>query len=352
MSTLINLAREAGASGVTWNDWTSSDEVQALIDSHEGSRGRLFRDCEKAYAEGRHELLRKTWVTVWTTAPEDYDSFGTETVSHGGPWRGKELREVLIDPHHENYQRDRYGSGLHGSWRGDPRVEEQREDTQRAEELVARQVREAKQAAGIVFLAGLSEKQLDRASEGDFDESLEAYCLGWTHVREEKKIRQQFREKQERAQAWEKCRPLIPPDCVLVDDGDEGGYSSEGEYAYRRPHRDARVYYEIGVIELEQDVERSYVMHGRESLGSIADIAYQIENGRLRAADPSSIPPKKVLDRIGHDQLKEIKRLEIKGRIVWVGRARFSYEHMILDDQGRLVRAKAVVAEALKAIKM
>lgn len=349
--TIINLAREAGASGVSWNDWTFSDEVQALIDAHDGPRGRLIRECERAYNEGRHERLRKTWVTVWTTASEDYDSFGTETVSRAGQWRGKELREVVVDPHHENYQRDRYGSGLHGSWREDPRVEERREEERRAEERAAHEVRETKRAGGLVWLASLSEAELDRVADGDQDNRIEAHCLGWTHVREEKKRRQELREKRERSQAWEKCRPMIPADCVLVDDGDEGGYSEAGGYAYRRPRRDARVFYEIRVVEVEQDAERSYVMHGRDSLGSVADVAYQIESGRLRVAAPPDVPPKKVLDRIGHDQLKEIQRLEVGGRVVWVGRARFSYEQMILDDQGRLVRARAVVAEALRAIK-
>lgn len=349
MTPLVALAREAGAADRSWNDWTASDEVQALIDAHEGPRGRLVRECERAYAEGRRERLRKTWTPCWTTAPVDYDTFGTESVADAGEWLGKALREVLIDPLYLTYQRDRYGSGLHGSWLEDPRVEEARYRAQRVQELTEQATREANRAKGLAWLAGLDDAELGRVSDGGRDSDLDAFGIGWTAVRAEEKRRAQARIEIKRAEAWAALRPLIPDGCVLVDDGDEGGYSTDvGGYAFRRPRRDAAAYYGIGVTEIAQDVDRSYVNHARGQLGSVADVAYQLGNGRLRVVAPGEVPPQKVLDRIGHDQLREIRRVEVHGRVVWVGRPRFSSAPLVLDEHGRVVRAKAVVAAALE----
>jgi hypothetical protein len=51
---------------------------------------------------------------TYTTAPEDYDWFGTHTVAIVGTTdRGKTVRKVLSDPNYLDGQRARYGSGLH-----------------------------------------------------------------------------------------------------------------------------------------------------------------------------------------------------------------------------------------------
>jgi hypothetical protein len=342
----IELVRALAQSGMAWDEITFRDDLEALIGQHVeagGPRGRLIRQCEAAYTEGHREHLRKTWVTRWTTAPSDYDWFGTATVADAGTWCGKPLREVLIDPHELRGQEERYGSGLHGSWAEDPNVEEARAQARYATEQAERAAREAKQAEGIAWLSTLSETELDRVTDGDMDDCLDRYGIGWTAVRAERDKRAQARAERKRSEAWAHCRPLIPDDCALVDDGDPGGYYEACGFGYRRPRRDARVYYGIRVVEVERDAERSYVQHsGRDSLGSVADVAHMLGNGRLRVAQPSEVPPQKVLDRIGHDQLGEIKRLDVAGRVVWVGRARFSYEPLILDENGRIVRAKAV----------
>ena len=51
----------------------------------------------------------------YTTAPVDYDGFGT--VDHGivGETSGKEVRLVGISPEHLDWQEMRYGSGMHCS---------------------------------------------------------------------------------------------------------------------------------------------------------------------------------------------------------------------------------------------
>jgi hypothetical protein len=51
---------------------------------------------------------------TYTTAPADYDWFGTRTVRIAGrDKRGKTIRMVRSDPKHLQSQRDRYMSGLH-----------------------------------------------------------------------------------------------------------------------------------------------------------------------------------------------------------------------------------------------
>jgi hypothetical protein len=53
-------------------------------------------------------------VITYTTAPVDYDWFGTETVKVvGKDKRGKVIRQVSSDPNRAEAQRGRYMSGLH-----------------------------------------------------------------------------------------------------------------------------------------------------------------------------------------------------------------------------------------------
>lgn len=53
-------------------------------------------------------------VFTYTTAPTDYDWFGTTTVKIAGhDKRGRPIRLVSSDPRHAQAQRDRYASGLH-----------------------------------------------------------------------------------------------------------------------------------------------------------------------------------------------------------------------------------------------
>ena len=55
------------------------------------------------------------WVRTFTTAPVDYDGFGTVTLKSpaGCTERGREVRLVLTPPEHVNWQRARYQSGMH-----------------------------------------------------------------------------------------------------------------------------------------------------------------------------------------------------------------------------------------------
>ncbi len=51
----------------------------------------------------------KTYVMAETTAPSEYDGFGTFTIHAIGP-----KRWVLIEEEHLSWQTQRYASGLHG----------------------------------------------------------------------------------------------------------------------------------------------------------------------------------------------------------------------------------------------
>ena len=57
--------------------------------------------------------IAPTLVSTYTTAPVDYDGFGTETVAVVGTFDKKPLRHVETPVEHVEWQRMRYGSGLH-----------------------------------------------------------------------------------------------------------------------------------------------------------------------------------------------------------------------------------------------
>ena len=81
-------ARAAGARGESYSEWlwandADGEAVCALRDAGDHS-------VEAAHREGaRERKLADGWVTLWTTAPADYDSFGTEEVERCGEWCGK-----------------------------------------------------------------------------------------------------------------------------------------------------------------------------------------------------------------------------------------------------------------------
>lgn len=56
-------------------------------------------------------------LTRYTTAPDDYDGFGTRTIGIVGYDSGKPVRQVEIHPEHLRWQESRYGSGMHAAWK-------------------------------------------------------------------------------------------------------------------------------------------------------------------------------------------------------------------------------------------
>jgi len=174
--TLIQLARSFGAKGKALTDLTFSDEFVNAVEAVE-SDGRYDRKTrervESAYCEGRREWrLAGGWKTAWTTAPNDYDGFGTEMAEGPFEWEGKQLRRVLIDPDFFSWQTGRYGSGGHGDWDEDPRVTEARIKERLANERAEREASEKRRANGLTWI-----RTADIDGDDDAANSLRAKLL-------------------------------------------------------------------------------------------------------------------------------------------------------------------------------
>jgi hypothetical protein len=55
-------------------------------------------------------------IVTYTTAPAEYDGFGTRIAQVMGTYNGHVIRRVTTPERHVRWQRDRYGSGLFSSW--------------------------------------------------------------------------------------------------------------------------------------------------------------------------------------------------------------------------------------------
>ena len=355
---LRDRARAAGARGATYQDWlwdegpNAGEAVCALRDAGDHS-------VEEAHREGaRAKKVTDGWVAIWTTAPADYDCFGTEEVERCGTWCGKALRRVLAHPHHAVYQEDRYGSGLHFSGREDPRVEEARRVERLAAEARERAAAEGRRAGGLFWLRELPEAELEGDDEDALDALLRERGCGWPDVRAERKRRAEARAAAARAAQWARCRALFPDGATLIDDG---APSRDGSYGFRIPGRDpaayraveVRVGYRVEAGFAKPDADEALVhANGGQSIGSLADVAARIERRELRLARPDEhVPPLAVVERLGCS-FKEVLRFDVAaGPHVWVGRPRFAYDPVVLDDRGHLVRKKAIVEAALRALR-
>lgn len=292
------LAREAGLAGRDWNSWCCDDVVQSYVDEH----GADADAWEAAYAEGEMERRRtiEGWIERWTTAPVDYDSFGTTTVAVEGEWRKRTLRRVLMHPHHASYQADRYGSGLHGTWDEDPREADRRFAEQVARDRAAAEQYEADRAAGLAWLANASDADLDVMLEADEPPR----GVARTDVRTEQRRRVEVRETTTREAEYDRCRGLVTAHEVLVDDGRPAMRGRWGVV----PGRSSRVYYAVSVDEWPRDAERASVhASGKDAheriVGSLATVAKRLDEGSLRGVRAAAVPPEPVLRRIGHEHL-------------------------------------------------
>ncbi|MGA7122392.1 MAG: hypothetical protein WBY94_19975 [Polyangiaceae bacterium] len=333
---LVKLAREAGCAGIDWGKWTASDEVQDLIDTSFDSE-----PIKAAYAEGRRELLIATWRIVWTTAPEAYDGFGTQTIEACGTLYGKVLRRVVIEPSNYVYQTSRYGSGLHPSWEEDPRVEEARSQARIAASVAADNDRKAKHDAGIVWL----QTTATDADLEDFD-TFESRGLRYDEVRAEKQRRESVLVEERRDAEWAWCAAAVPDGVTLIDEGEAAVRGKWGII----PGRDAHVYYNVKIVRgFPNDADHANVIgDGNDNAGSLLYVAQWIKDGRLRIVKPEdNVPPRAVLERIGQDRVRDIRTVEVDGRKVWVGRPLFSLETLVLDEKGHLVRSKKILAKVV-----
>ena len=334
------MARAAGLAGEQWSRWTMSDAVQEAIET---APDAFDSDAiEAAFLDGRRELRAKTWRVCWTTAPDDYDNGGTETLETCGAWHNRTLRKVAIEPESYVYQTARYGSGLHPAWDEDPRVTEAAMHAKIAAENVERDAREAKRAAGLVWLKTATEDELD-----DFD-TFEARGCRFDDVKAERKRREVEDTEKNRTEEWARCLPLVPEGATIIDPGEP---AVRGTYGII-PGRPAHVYYSVRIVRgWPDDADHANVMgEGNDNAGSLVVVAEWLEKGRMRIAAPGEVPPRAVVVRIGHDRVKDIRRAEVGGKVVWVGSATWG-NTMVLDENGHLVRSKKLAAEALSCAK-
>jgi hypothetical protein len=87
--------------------------------------------------------------------------------------------------------------------------------------------------------------------------------------------------------------------------------------------------------------------------GSLASVAERLERGDLRLArEGEFFPPRAALARIGCESWKDVLRVELDGKVAWVGRPRFSYDDpLVVDGDGRVVRVKKLREAAERALR-
>jgi len=350
--TLIQLARSFGAKGKALTDLTFSDEFVNAVEAVE-SDGRYDRKTrervESAYCEGRREWrLAGGWKTAWTTAPNDYDGFGTEMAEGPFEWEGKQLRRVLIDPDFFSWQTGRYGSGGHGDWDEDPRVTEARIKERLANERAEREASEKRRANGLTWIRTADIDGDDDAA----DELARANGLAWEDVRVERRRRRDEKAAAERATKWTECRAVFKDGDTLIDAGTEGYH---GYYGWVSGH-ESKAHFRCKVkphYSCEDDAELAVVYEddGSSTVGTLAAVAAMFASGRMRIAGPEDIiPPRAVTDRL-RISWKNVLRVDVNGRIVWIGYQFASSEALVLDDDGHIVRAKKAVAAAHEALQ-
>lgn len=332
---ILELARLAGESGQSWNAFTDSDAVK-----YAAMAGDLDVDAiEASYQRGRLAYITATWLVVWTTAPEDYDAFGACTLETCGNWHGKQLRKVAIEPGSFVYQSSRYWFGLHSTWDEDPRVQEARAKEQFDRERATQAERDAKRAAGLEWLRTAAEIDLE-----DFD-TFEAHGLRHADVHAELTRRDDEKASAERKAEWARCEAAIPVGATIID---VGVPASRGQYGVI-PAVPAHIYYNVRIRRgWPDDVDHAYVMgDGNDSAWSPSFVVDHLATGRMRIAAPGEVPPRAVVQRIGHDRWKDIRRVEVDRRVVYVGSPMFG-ETLVLDERGHKVRSAKVVAKALE----
>lgn len=338
---VTELARATGVAGRSWHEFQCEDTVQSYCDDNP-VRSAEIREWEAAFEAGALEhRMAGGWVTRWTTAPADYDSFGT-TGEVVGEWHGKPLRSVLIHPHHVGYHECRYGSGLHGLWSEDPREEQARWRREQDERARREAERATLRTTGLEWLVNAADDEIDAAID---DDNLNIRGLEHQDARAELANRANARADAARAAEWDRCAVIVPEGAILVD---YGAPSTRGTYG-TIPGRDPHVYYSVRITNDWRKIadDASVTAASGESAGSLAMVADWISSGRLRVVDASDVPPAPVTARIGHESYRDIQRIQIGERDVWVGRPRFASDLLVLDENGRMVRSKALKAEAL-----
>lgn len=340
---LCERARELASKGADWNRVLFDDAVNNAYSLLSRS-GELDKDkLESAFVEGRREFrVSKNWVVVWTSATDEYDQFDTEELECC-VWHNQPLRKVLVHPEHVVYHRSRYMSGA-SIWEEDPREIERKIHEKlalsRAEDEAKKQVREA----GLSWIASVD---LNYSDEDAFDVVLRSHGLVWTDVRAEKKRRQDVQEAADRLVEWERCRATFANGCTIVDPGKDAQRGTYGPI----PGRDCAIYRNVRVVPHWKDNadEARVETDTGEFVGLLRRVADRLASGEYRvAAEGEQLLPAAVMKRLRRPRLDQIVRVEVEGRVVWVGRESY-LEIVVLDERGRVVRKNSIVQAAMIA---
>ena len=344
--SLIQAARAAGASGKSWHNWVMSDETQDAIVAAPVFMQKDQDALEKAYEEGRRTRSATTGRIIWTTAPKDYDTNDATELEVVGDYFGKPLRKVAIDPEGYQYQTGRYASGVHGVWDKDPVEEDRYYRDQSAKRDAERAAGEEKRKAAVTWLQTASQAELE-------DEDL-VHDKGarYEDVRAEKRRRHETAADEERSAGLSRIASLIPEGGTVVD---EGAYIPPPMVGLRPIHRRATVYYNVKLVHgYPDDAAHAKVEYGvgrgRKTV-SAEHFADMLAKGHTRVVREGEVPPQLVADRIGVEKWKDIRHVKVGNRDVWVGRATFGSEDLVLDEKGKLIRARNVVDAAKSALQ-
>lgn len=343
LDDLCKRFRELAASGKDLDNILFDDSVHEvyceLCSLPEFNKDKL----EAAFVEGRREhRITSGWIVVWTDARADYDQFGTEELDCFD-WNGRTLRRVLVEPGNLVFQRSRYLSGA-AYWDEDPRETERKIQETIAKERSEREEKERIRAAGLEWIQTVDEKNWHR-NKDKFDDELRLRGLNWNDVLHEQARRVVEQEAIERSKEWERCRSTFPDGCTIVDPGNDAYKAKFPDQPYGPS--DVEIYRNVRVVphwSAKDSVHDARVEDERHNfVGSLWRVADRLNKGLLRIAkEDEKLPPNAVVDRLKPSRLDRLVRVECEGRVVWAGRERFSYEIIVLDEQGRLVRKKSI----------
>jgi hypothetical protein len=342
--------KELASNGSEWLHVLHNDSVHEayceLSQTEEFDKEKL----ESAFVEGRREhRISKGWIVCWTNSQADYDQFDTEELECH-EWHHRQLRKMLMNPGNAVYQRSRYMSGA-SVWDEDPR-----EIERRIQETIAKDKAEAAEKHRVreEGLSWLRSADLSKRTDEDlFDNELRSRGLTWNDLRAEQKRRDEEQATAERVALWNECRAMFVDGCTIVDPGRD----AQRQPSEPIPASDCAVYRNVRVVphwSAKDDVHEARVEDERhEYAGSLWRVAQYLKKGLLRiATDDEMLPPNAVLDRLKPSRLDHVFRFEAEGRVVWVGRERFSYwECIVLDEHGKLVRKKSIKEAAEKAFR-
>jgi hypothetical protein len=159
---------------------------------------------------------------------------------------------------------------------------------------------------------------VDRGVAGHQSDDLGSHGIEYRDARDEHRRRETERAESARAAEWDRCRASFADGAILVDHGTPG---ERGVYGWI-PGDPERVYYAVCVIDDWAKVadDARVIDVAGELVGSLALVADQIASGRLRIVRAAEVPPEPVTRRIGHERYREIARVQVSDRVLWVGR--------------------------------